>query len=81
MNLTPFEGTKPSQKNIRSVERESIGTTGTHAGRLEGLQGHMQGKGGDSKDTTAHSAALLASESACHNANLKTTSALKKQAG
>jgi len=48
---------------------------------LEGLQGHIQGKGGDSKDTTAHSAALLASESACHNANLKTTYALKKQAG
>src|SRR5438309_2735630 len=40
---TPFEGRKPSQKNIRPVWRESIGTTGTHSGRLEGLQGHIQG--------------------------------------
>ena len=81
MNPTPFEATKPSQKNIQSVEREIIGTTGTHSGRLEGLQGDIQGNGGDSKDTTAHRVALLASESACHNANLKTMSALKNQAG
>src|SRR6266700_1228761 len=40
---TPFEGTKPSQKNIRSVWRKILGTPGTHPGRLEGLQGHIQG--------------------------------------
>ena len=46
-----------------------------------GLQGHFQGDGGNDKDTTAQGVALLASESACHNANLKTTFGLKKQAG
>ena len=46
---------------------------------MEGLQGPFQADGGDDKDTTAQSVALLVNEPACHNANLKTTFGLKKQ--
>ena len=70
MSQTPFKGTPQVKEDQVSLE-----------GDCRDYRDTSREMRGDDKDTTAHSVALLASESACHNANLKTTSALKKQAG
>jgi hypothetical protein len=41
--------------------------------RLKGLQGHIEGRCADAKETTAYSVAFLASEPTSRNAHLKTT--------